>query len=105
MEGGRCQHFCLPQRAIKSRADTACGARACSTSGCTRAIFMLESSGTRKCKVPSGKSAQACWGNPCPVCTFFASWLFRGCAEGAHGHFRAVWFASKSLPTQFMLLL
>lgn len=37
------QHFHLPQRAIKSRADIAAGVCMCSTSGCTRAIFMLES--------------------------------------------------------------
>lgn len=37
------QHFHLPHRAIKSHADIAAGVCVCSTSGCTRAIFMLES--------------------------------------------------------------
>lgn len=59
----------LPPRAIKSRADAAAGA-VCGTSGCTRAIFVLQSWGTKNqqsCSSTAPRAVSTTWKMSCQL--------------------------------------
>lgn len=73
-EGVSHQHFCLPPRAIKSRAEAAAGA-VCGTSGCTRAIFVLQSWGTTNQRSCSSSTALSAVSRTCLSPWKMSCWL------------------------------